>query len=127
MGEVRVTRFVVVGAGAAALLFLLSFVLVSAGLPPFEGTLVAYTVAFGVAYWGPHRWTFDSVAQHRSSLPRYAAVQVGCAIGSGAVSHIVVATFGLPPLVMSIAATLAASLISFALSAMWVFRRPTDF
>ena len=41
---VQPVRFVAVGIGAAALFFVLSYVLVSMGMPPFAGSVVAYAV-----------------------------------------------------------------------------------
>jgi putative flippase GtrA len=112
---------VTVGAGAALLFFLLSWGLVSLGMRPFTGSVLAYGTAFVVAYTAQHGWTFEGEHEHSRSLPRYLAVQVGCAAFSGIVSHVSVAGFGFSPLLMSAVTTVAASAASYVLSSLWVF------
>lgn len=117
----RLFRFVVVGAGAAALFFVLAFLLVSAGLPPFAGSVIAYATAFVIAYAAQRGWTFGGRHRHGHALPRYLILQAGCATLSGLVSHVAVNELGLPPLAMSALATLAAGGASYVLSSTWVF------
>lgn len=111
----------VVGSSAAGLLFLLSFALVSAGLPPFAASLIAYAIAFGAAYLAQRGWTFGGRHGHDHALPRYFALQAGCAIFSGLVSHVSVTRFGMSPVAMSAVTTIAASAVSFFVSSLWVF------
>jgi len=117
----RLARFVVVGVGAACLLFVMTFVLTSAGLPPFPGSVLAYAVAFAVAYTAQRGWTFGARHDHSHALPRYFALQAGCAVFSGIVSHVAVTRFGMSALAMSALTTVAASAASYILSLAWVF------
>ncbi len=117
----KITRFVIVGVGAAVLLFVLTYVFALLGAPPFAGSVAAYAIAFAVAYTAQRNWTFKSTTSHRRTLPRYFAVQAGCALTAGAVAHGSVHLLGASPLVMSIITTLAASAISFVLSSLWAF------
>jgi putative flippase GtrA len=117
----RPIRFATVGVGAAALLFGLSWLFVHLGASPFIGSVAAYAISFVVAYAAQHGWTFGGAHRHSRALPRYLAVQLGCAILSGLVAHASVQMAGAPPLAMSAAVTLAASGASFVLSFLWVF------
>ncbi|TGP47001.1 GtrA family protein, partial [bacterium M00.F.Ca.ET.229.01.1.1] len=87
----RLFRFLVVGVGAALLLFVLSWLLVSLGLSPFVGSAAAYAIAFVVAYSAQRGWTFGGEHDHATALPRYLTLQLGCAVFSGLVSHVAVA------------------------------------
>ena len=119
--QTRLFRFLTVGVGAALLLFVLSWLLVSLGLSPFVGSLIAYAIAFAVAYSAQRGWTFGGQHDHARAIPRYLALQVGCALFSGLVSHVAVARFGMSPLAMSALTTVAASTVSYILSSLWVF------
>ncbi|RUW26598.1 GtrA family protein [Mesorhizobium sp. M4B.F.Ca.ET.215.01.1.1] len=117
----RLFRFLVVGVGAALLLFVLSWLLVSLGLSPFVGSAAAYAIAFVVAYSAQRGWTFGGEHDHATALPRYLTLQLGCAVFSGLVSHVAVARFGLSPLAMSALTTVATSALSYVASSLWVF------
>jgi len=119
---VRLVRFAVVGIGAALLFFVLSWALVSAGLPPFAGSVIAYMLAFVVAYSAQRGWTFEGQHDHRRTLPRYLVTQLVCAVFAGLSAHVAVSVFSASPLVMSAIITLAAGAASYALSSVWVFR-----
>ncbi|MET3520193.1 MULTISPECIES: GtrA family protein [unclassified Mesorhizobium] len=119
--QTRLFRFLVVGVGAALLLFVLSWLLVSLGLSPFVGSAAAYAIAFVVAYSAQRGWTFGGEHDHATALPRYLALQLGCAVFSGLVSHVAVAHFGLSPLAMSALTTVATSALSYVASSLWVF------
>ncbi|HEY4191807.1 MAG TPA: GtrA family protein [Mesorhizobium sp.] len=120
-GGQRLVRFVVVGVGAAALFFGLSWLLVSFGVPPFIGSAIAYGSAFCVAYCAQRSWTFEGRHDHGQVLPRYLTLQLGCALFSGVLAHVAVTRFGMAPLAMSAFTTLAASAASYVLSTFWVF------
>ena len=124
--RLRLVRFVTVGVGAAALLFALSYLSVRLGMTPFAGSIAAYAIAFAVAYTCQHGWTFGGVHDHSHALPRYLAVQLGCALISGLVAHVAVEGFGGSPLAMSVAVTIVASAASYVLSSLWVFPRRAD-
>lgn len=117
----RLFRFLVVGFGAAALLFLLGYLLVLIGMPPFAASTLAYVLTFAVAYSAQRGWTFGAEHGHGSALPRYFLLQAGCALFSGLVAHITVTGFAMSPLAMSAITTVATSAASFVLSSVWVF------
>jgi putative flippase GtrA len=119
--SMRLFRFVTVGVGAGLLFFVLSFLLVSAGMPPFPGSLLAFAIAFVFAYAAQHSWTFESRHGHRRSLPRYLTLQVACALFSAIVAHVAVRYFGMSPLAMSATTTLLGGAVSYVVSSLWVF------
>ncbi|WP_394888467.1 GtrA family protein [Mesorhizobium sp. AaZ16] len=114
-------RFAVVGIGAAAIMVVLSYVLVTMGTPPFAGSVVAYATAFAVAYTAQRAWTFGARHRHSHALPRYFIIQVGCALMSGGLAHVLVIYLQMPPLAMSVAITVASSVASYLLSSRWAF------
>ncbi|WP_296737422.1 GtrA family protein [Mesorhizobium sp.] len=118
----RLARFVVVGIGAALLFFVLSWALVSAGLPPFAGSVIAYLLVFVMAYSAQRSWTFEGRHGHGRAFPRYLVTQLVCAVFAGLCAHVAVSIFSAPPLVMSAIITLAAGAASYVLSSLWVFR-----
>jgi putative flippase GtrA len=122
LADRKLLRFIVVGAGAAGLFFVLSFLLVSTGLTPFLSGALAYAAAFVAAYTLQRNWTFASRQDHGRTLPRYFLLQLGCATLSGVISHVAVARFGFSPLAMSGLATVLVSAVSYAASSLWVFR-----
>jgi putative flippase GtrA len=117
----RLFRFFLVGGGVAALFFVLAFLLVSAGLPPFAGSAIAYAISFVIAYAAQRGWTFGGRHDHAEAFPRYVVLQLGCAALSGLIAHVAVHVFGLSPLAMSAAATVLTSAVSYLLSSLWVF------
>ena len=121
MTELRLFRFIVVGVGAAALMFILTYALVSAGLPPFLGSTLAYAVAFVVAYTAQRGWTFGGRHDHSRAFPRYLALQLCCAVFSGLVCHIAVTRLGMSSLAASAITTILAGAASYLLSSLWVF------
>jgi putative flippase GtrA len=114
-------RFVIVGVGAAVLLFCLSWLFVSSGMPPFAGSVLAYAIAFVAAYSAQRNWTFGGDHGHGHALPRYFVLQAGCALASGLVAHVAVASFGASPFVMSALTVIGASAVSYVGSMLWVF------
>ena len=117
----RIVRFLIVGIGAALLFFALTYALVSLGMPPFAGALLAYAAAFVVAYSAQRNWTFGGGHHHSHALPRYFLLQAGCALGSGLLAHVAVDSLQMPPLAMSALTTVAASAVSYVASSLWVF------
>lgn len=102
-------------------MFALSYLFVSFGIQPFLGTIIAYAVAFAVAYTAQRAWTFGARHGHGHAFPRYCAIQVVCALLSGVLAHLLVAYFQTPPLAMSFVTTVAASIASYFLSSRWAF------
>lgn len=119
--QTRLFRFLTVGIGAALLLFALSWMLVSSGLSPFTGSVVAYAIAVVVAYSAQRGWTFGGQHDHAHAMPRYLTLQAGCAAFSGLVSHVAVTRFGLSPFAMSAVTTVVTSTVSYVVSSLWVF------
>jgi len=113
---VRFVRFAVVGVGAALLFFFLSWALVSAGMPPFAGSVIAYGLAFIVAYSAQRGWTFEGQHDHGRALPRYLVTQLVCALFAGLSAHVAVSIFSASPLVMSAIITLAADVAMMSTS-----------
>ena len=120
-GGLTALRFLVVGVSAAGLLFFLSWLFVSSGMPPFAGSALAYAIAFVAAYSAQRNWTFGGGHDHGHALPRYFVLQAGCALASGLIAHIAVAGFHASPFVMSALTVLGASAVSYAGSILWVF------
>ena len=101
----RLVRFLIVGVGAAVLLFVLAYLFVNLGMAPFAGSTLAYAIAFVVAYTAQKSWTFKSRESHGTTLPRYFVLQAGCAIVSGVTAHTAVTHFGASPFMMSAVTT----------------------
>ena len=114
-------RFLVTGAGGAALLFVLIYVFALAGMAPFAASTIAYVLCFVTVYTIHRNWTFPGRAPHARALPRYLAIQLACALFSGGVAHALVARFGLDPMAMSLVTTVAASAFSYFASSLWAF------
>lgn len=119
--DLRPVRFVTVGVGAAVLMLVLSYLLVSAGMPPFAGTVVAYAVALATAYTAQRTWTFGARHGHGHALPRYFIIQAGCALMSGILAQLLATYLQMSPLAMSAVTATAASLASYFLSSRWAF------
>jgi putative flippase GtrA len=117
----RLARFVAVGAGANLLLFVLSYLFRSAGMPAFAAGTAGYAIAFMAAYAAQRGWTFGSTDSHRRLFPRYLAAQIACAVLSGLVGHFSTELLELSPLWMSVAVTAVAAVASYLLSSRWVF------
>jgi putative flippase GtrA len=119
--RLRVVRFLAVGVGATLLFFVLTYGLVSLGVPPFAGAAIAYAVAFVIAYSAQRNWTFGGGHNHDRTLPRYFTLQAGCALGSGLLAHVAADKFQMSPLAMSMLTTATAGLVSYVASSLWVF------
>lgn len=115
-------RFLISGVGTAALFFVLSFLFARGGLAPFWASVSAYAIAFGVGYSVQRTWTFQANTAHGQALPRYFALQAGCALVSGVVAEGAVRYLGTTPFFMSVLTTLVAGGVSFVVSRLWVFK-----
>jgi putative flippase GtrA len=116
-----------VGASAALSLFLLTWLFAALGLQPFVAGSGAYAITFIAAYTAQRNWTFGSGVPHRRALPRYLAVQAGCALLSGAFVQATMTVFSWPPPMASFVATVISSAASFVLCSVWAFgERPAD-
>jgi putative flippase GtrA len=117
----QATRFVVVGVGAALLLFSLSYLFIAAGMPPFAGSTLAYGIAFVCAYLAQRGWTFGGAHGHTHAFPRYLITQIGCSLVAGGAAHLSANGLGAPAAVVAALSTILASAGSFVLSRYWVF------
>ena len=117
----RLIRFVLVGAGATLLLFVLAFLFRRAGMPAFAAGATGYAIAFVFAYAAQHGWTFGGNRPHREAFPRYLVAQSLCAALAGIVAHLCVALLQASAFWMSVAATITAAMASYLLSSRWVF------
>ena len=120
----RLARFASVGVAAALLLFSCTWAFSALGLPAFAAATAAYVIAFAFAYTAQRNWTFGGRAAHGTALPRYLAVQVGCAGLAGLAAH-AAAWAGWPAAAVSAFATVIASAASFFLSLTWAFAQPS--
>lgn len=67
--------FALVGLSATGVHVAVGLILVWSGLfGAFFANVLAFSVAFMVSYFGHHRFSFRSTAQHRSAMPRFLAV-----------------------------------------------------
>lgn len=114
-------RFVAVGVAAALLFFLLTWLFIAAGVPPFAAGTIAYAIVFAVAYLTQRGWSFRWQHAHRQALPRYAVAQAMAALMSGLAAQIGISGLGWPPEASALLAACAASAVSFVLSLFWVF------
>lgn len=117
----RLVRFALSGGWTALLFLALSYTFSHAGLEPFLGNVLAYSIAFLVGYALQRNWTFGAKHRHQRALPRYFLAQLACALFSGAAGHVLVSVLGAPLWMMSIITTALAGCASYLLSFFWVF------
>jgi putative flippase GtrA len=117
----QMLRFVCVGLGVAVFFTILTYALLSGGVPPFWASILAYVICFVVAYLLQRFWTFEAKHSHREALPRYLALQVVCAVFSGLVPQVAIDHFGTTHLVAAGLAALTASVLSYIGSTLFVF------
>jgi putative flippase GtrA len=116
-------RFLFAGGMTAFLYFGLIYVLLTLGVTSWLSALFAYLTAFSVGYTAQKVFTFQSRSSHLVSLPRYAALQVGCA-SIAAVSASGAERFGLTqPLIISLLSTIVLGTVSYLVSSKWVFSK----
>jgi putative flippase GtrA len=124
----QMLRFLCVGVGVAVFFMFLTYALVSGGAPPFWASVSAYVICFVIAYLLQRFWTFEAKHPHREALPKYFALQAGCAVLSGFVPQVAIDRFGATRLVAAGLAALTASVLSYVGSTLFVFpnaRRPS--
>ena len=119
--KARFIRFVISGGFCAALFFCLYYVGVLLGLRAFAANLAAYAIAFSVGYMLQRNWAFGGRHRHQAALPRYAVVQVCCALLTSGVNEVATTYIHLPKLLLSLFATFLAGGASYVASLLWVF------
>jgi putative flippase GtrA len=118
----KLVRFLFVGASCAVLYFILSLLFqTKLRFSAFWASGAAYVVTFVPAYVAQRVWTFRSSLQHRASLPRYASLQLGCALFTSVMTQLAWQVSSASPLVVSLVATVIAGGTSYLLSSFWVF------
>ena len=117
----RLTRFVIVGAGANLLLFALTYILLRCGVPALLAGAAGYAAAFGAAYLAQRDWTFGGMHRDNSPLPRYAMAQLACAATSSLVGHICTSRLAMAPSAASLTVTITAAFMSYVVTSRWVF------
>jgi len=123
----QLLSFLSVGVLATGLQYALTAGLVLAGLLPMvPASTVAFLASAGFNYWANARTTFatqGSPARNRAQQLRFAAmVALGCALNA-ALLRLALA-LGLHPVLSQLAATAGVLASNFALSRLWVFRKP---
>lgn len=122
----RLARFVASGLAGAGVYFCAYVLATHAGLPPFAANLAAYFVAFFVGYALQRGWTFESRHRHRTALPRYFIVQLGCALVTSVASQAASLLVAMPPIMLALASTGLAGAASYVASILWVFPQPGE-
>ena len=123
----QLLSFLSVGALATLLQYLLTAGLVLSGwLPLVAASTVGFLVSAAFNYWANARLTFAGQGSHvtnRSQQLRFTAmVALGCALNAGLLR--VAVALGLHPVLAQLIATAGVLASNFALSRLWVFRRP---
>ncbi len=119
--------FLSVGALATLLQYSLTAGFVLAGwLPLVPASTLSFLISAAINYWVNARLTFARQGSHvtnRGQQLRFAAmVALGCALNAGLLRLAV--ALGLHPVPAQIVATAGVLVSNFALSRLWVFRRP---
>lgn len=123
----QLLSFLSVGALATLLQYLLTagFVL-AGGLTLVLASTVSFLISAAFNYWANARLTFARQGSHvanRSQQLRFVAVvALGCALNAALLRATL--AMGLHPVPAQIAATAGVLASNFALSRLWVFRRP---
>ncbi len=116
-------RFVAVGIVCALIYLLIWYAMRTVfNWSAFSATSGAYAVCFSLGYMGQRRLAFRSQLSHRISLPRYAALQTAAGILTAFITEWITRASDFQPLVSSVLATVVAGMMSFFVSAFWVFR-----
>lgn len=119
--------FLSVGVLATGLQYLLTagFVLVG-WLPLVPASTVSFLISAAFNYWANARLTFatqGSRVSNRAQQLRFAAlVALGCTLNAGLLRAAL--ALGLHPILSQLLATFGVFASNFALSRLWVFRRP---
>lgn len=115
-------RFVIVGGAVACVYFVLVTVMIGHGFGAVLAALTAYCISFFVGYFFQRNFSFRSKVHHRQSLPRYALLQIACAITAMISAEIAVTVKIEDPYKIGLITTGALGFISYLFSSRWVFR-----
>lgn len=118
----RWVRFGIVGVAATLTYAVLGLGFEHMGMPVLMGNFFAYLLAFGVSYMGQSRWTFQSTAQHRATLPKFALTQgIGLLFNSAIIAALIYS--GLPYIFAMPVAIVTVPIVVFIICKYWVFRK----
>lgn len=123
----QLVSFLSVGALATGLQYALTAVLVLSGLLPMvAASTVGFLISAAFNYWANARLTFaaqGSPVRNRSQQLRFVAmVALGCTLNATLLRAAL--ALGLHPVLSQLAATAGVLASNFALSRLWVFRKP---
>ena len=118
----QVVRFFCVGAGATIVHVIAALTYHAFGLTPLWANFFAFLTAFIPSYIGNYAWTFDRVADVRSSLRRFLAISLSCFAVNQAIVYSVTEVGHLPLWVALIPVVLVIPLAGYFLSKLWAFQ-----
>ena len=117
----HVLKFIAVGGTATVIHFAVLVSLVEMlGWHPTLATTIGYLTSAGFNYGANRALTFRSAAEHRSALPKFAAMCVaGASLNAGLMWLFV--QLGSHYIVAQLAATVAVLVFNFTVASRWVF------
>ncbi|MDK9689835.1 GtrA family protein [Azospira sp.] len=116
-------RFSIVGAVAAIIHIAVVWVLIERVLfPPLEANLIAFLSAFGFAFCGHYRWTFQKPGHPGQAMRRYFVISAVAFVLNTLLLAGFLKTGWLPPSVSAIVAALVIPVVTFLASRLWGFR-----
>ncbi|MEM7428625.1 MAG: GtrA family protein [Pseudomonadota bacterium] len=121
----KIARFAVVG-GTATLTHLGMALLLhyQFDLAALLANVIAFFTAWSVSYLGNWAWTFGAVAEHKTSVPRFIAVSIGCFGLNQGLLWLLHSVAELPLWLALLPVVLIVPATSFAASALWAFAAP---
>jgi len=120
----QLTRFGVVGCGAASLHFFILVFLVEFGfLTPLYANVIAFFFAFQISYWGHRFWTFSgTTAQHKKALPKLLLIGGMGFFVNQSLFYILYTIAHFPYTVAQLLILTVVPIITFVISKLWVFK-----
>lgn len=91
------------------------------GVDPVISSIPSFCIAFVVAYFLNHRWTFSAKSQHNIYLPKYLAVQIIGLLFNLAIMYVTVRFLLLSYRIGLCIVILLVPLLTFFLNKRWVF------
>lgn len=117
--------FVSVGGSSAVAYIVASTILTRSGVAPWIASTLCYVVLIPAAYLGQRLFTFQATISHRSSFPRYVAVQfIGLALAAF-LPRVFANVAKANPLAIFVAIALFIAVTNFVLLRWWAFRTDT--
>lgn len=107
----------------AALYFFLVVIFAKIGFRVGLAALTAYLLTFSIGYIAQKRFSFNSRSKHRESLPRYAVLQLLCAVSAMASANLAEVAGIQEPYMIGLITTLVLGIVSYFASSRWVFTK----